>query len=173
MLTYLRSKYTCFLSFFLTIVQRCNWSWKYILEYIYIRIYMFKDKVCRIWRWRRNAIVWMINHLVHELLIFTPLKRSCSIMRSVWLMIIGYRLSFLFFFSLLSCASFFLIQRPTTCPRSINPVITMIANNEFILREEEEKEKKEKKERITGTCRSMCFLLTADFFVFFFFFRSF
>lgn len=147
MLTYLRSKYTCFLSFFLTIVQRCNWSWKYILEYIYIRIYMFKDKVCRIWRWRRNAIVWMINHLVHELLIFTPLKRSCSIMRSVWLMIIGYRLSFLFFFSLLSCASFFLIQRPTTCPRSINPVITMIANNEFILREEEEKEKKEKKER--------------------------
>lgn len=90
-------------------------------------------------------------------------------------MIIGYRLSFLFFFFVLKLRFFFYLA-PWTCPRSINSVIIRhdVANNEFILREEakEKKEKKKKKERITGTCRSMCFLLTADFFVFFFFVLS-
>lgn len=69
-----------------------------------------------------------------------------------------------YLFSFLSCASFYLAS--WTCPRSSSSLsfqlnISMIVNMNLLYHK-----------RITGTYRSMCFLLTADFFVFLSFFLT-
>ena len=67
-------------------------------------------------------------------------------------------------FSLLSCASFYLAS--CTCPRSSCPLSFVRALTTIIgMNLLEDK-------GITGTCRSTCFLLTADFFVFLSFFLT-